>query len=444
MRPALRRPRSSTARRRALAIALAWLVALGGLVGLVGVGAPPAAGQGDGEPTTAGRGGDPTADPTVPSWAPDVQALLERRAAAVRSGDREGFLATVDPRADADFREAQERLFEGLASVPLASYELELRTEDVLDLSVAVSGHAADEVRLPAVEERHRIEGVDGVDAVGELWLTFVRRGDRWSVAADDEVADLGLRTQRRLWDFGPVTFTGGERVVVMSHPEDRDRAASLLDIAREGIERLRGTLDWEGPPKVLVALPGSTDHLEEILQTNFDLDNFVAFATSDVDRSVEAGGWRWTAPRVYAQEENLAGHDRDFQVETLHHELVHVVAFDRAGPHVPNWLHEGHADFLALGRPEPSAVPGSDGRLPLDHHFVTGGRDSILRAYRESTSAVAFLAERVGPDAPSRLFERLGSVRVEPGTWWYHLDRALADVYGGGFDEFESDWAGG
>lgn len=378
-------------------------------------------------------------------WESAVQELLDRRAAALVSRDREAFLATVDPRASDGFRDAQARLFDGAASVPLESYELTLRTEDAFDLSQGVpSGHGADEVRLPAVEERHRIRGVDAVDAVADLWLTFVRRGDRWFVNDDDDVADLGLLTQRWPWDYGPVTLVESDQVVVMADPADADRARSLLDITLEAFARLRRSLDWPAPPKVLVVLPRSTDELEKILQTNFDLSNFVAFATADVDRADEVGGWMWTSPRVFAQEANLARHGRDFQIETLHHELVHVVAFDKAGPNISNWIHEGHADWLALDRPRPRAVTGTDGRLPLDHEFVTGDGTSILRAYRESESAVAFLGARVGPDAPSRLFEELGAIRLTPGTWRYHLDAVLTSVYGAGFEPFQADWNGG
>lgn len=382
----------------------------------------------------------------VEAWEAAVQEVLDARVRAILGRDRDAFLDTVDPEAPQRFREAQATLFDGLATVPLESYSLEALTDDVSDLSGAVDGDrdGADEIRLPLVEERLHIEGIDDTDAVSDLWYTFARRGDRWFVNADDDLADLGLETQKHLWSFGPVTFVEGDRSVVMHRPGGEERARSLLDITEQGFDRLVQTLAWEAPPKVLVVLPESTGQLEEMLQTNFDLTNFVAFATADVDRSEEVGGWEWTAPRVFAQEQNLARHSLDFQIETLHHELVHVVAFDRAGPHIPNWLHEGHADYLALGQPRPSAVAGTDGDLPLDFQFITGGRDRILRSYRESTSAAAFLAQAVGPDAPSELFAALGAVRIEPGTWEYHLDQQLREIYGEGLAEFEADWNGG
>lgn len=383
-----------------------------------------------------------TTDPAA--WEIAVQGLLDRREAAVMARDETGFLDTVDPEARPGFREAQEVLFAGLATVPLERYDLILRSEDVYDLSAGVGDRRdADEVRLPAAEVRYRLAGIDAVDAVEVLWYTFVRRGEHWYVAADGDVADLGLQTSVNPWDFGPVTLVGGQDVAVVADPADVERGEALLDISDQGLGRLRRTLGWASPPKVLVMVPRTTSELEEILQTTFDLTNFVAFAAADVDRTAESG-WQWTAPRVYAQEQNLLRHDRDFQVETLHHELVHVVAFDRAGPFVPNWVHEGHADWEAFGRPPPERVPGSDGVLPLDYEFVAGGGTSILRSYRESVSAIAFLADEVGPDAPARLFERLGSVRVAPGTWRYHLDEAQREVWGSGSAAFEWTWNGG
>lgn len=380
------------------------------------------------------------------AWEAPVRDLLDARATAVLARDRGAFLATVDPLATETFRDAQRTLFDGLATVPFDSYSLDLRADEISDLHAAVldDRDRADEVRLPLVEERLRVTGIDSTDLVNDLWYTFVRRGDRWYVNEDNDLGDLGLLTQRMLWSFGPVALTEGSQVVVMSRPDDVERAQSLLAITEEGYQRLRRTLDWPAPPKVLVTLPESTDQLEDILQTTFDLTNFVAFATADVERGADAGGWRWTAPRVYAQEANLARHARDFQVETLHHELVHAFGFERAGPFITNWIHEGTAEYEALGHPAPSSVPGSDGKLPLDHEFVTGGRDRILRAYAESTSAVAFLADKAGEDAPKRLFEALGAVRVVPGTWEYHLDQALAAIYGNGTRAFEEDWSGG
>jgi hypothetical protein len=89
-------------------------------------------------------------------------------------------------------------------------------------------------------------------------------------------------------------------------------------------------------------------------------------------------------------------------------------------------------------------AVPGSDGVLPDDWEFTTGGGDSIIRAYDESTSGIAFLAARKGKNAPVDLLAKVGEARTAPGTSGYHVDQGLRAVYGTGFDQFRKDWNGG
>jgi hypothetical protein len=394
------------------------------LVVLVGTALPvaPAAGQADRE---AG-----------------VKATLDQRVRAIRSGDRAAFLDTVEPGAGEDFRTRQARLFDGLRTLPLVGFELRLRTDEAPDLSAGLRArYAADDVFLPVVEARYRIEGTDRIDAVDTFFYTFLLRDGRWRIASDTDVEDLGLPSSRNLWDFGPVALRRSPHFTLVFDPADRSRAEALLKLADQGFDRLASTFDRPLPEQVVVILPHSLDQLRDILQATFDLTNFVAFATAGVDRD---RGWESTAPRVYVQDANLANNPRSFQLETLHHELIHVAAFSAAGPFVPAWVHEGLADWMATGRGGPHKVEGSDARLPDDYEFTTGGGDAIVRAYQESTSAMAFLAKAKGRDAPLDLLVGAGRPRVAPGTPRYHVGQALRRLYGSGIDEFEKTWDGG
>jgi len=69
-----------------------------------------------------------------------VRQVLAQRVDAVKRGDRAAFLDTVDPSASAEFKVGQGRLYDGLRSLPLASYELRLRTDEVPDLSAGLAG----------------------------------------------------------------------------------------------------------------------------------------------------------------------------------------------------------------------------------------------------------------------------------------------------------------
>jgi hypothetical protein len=371
-----------------------------------------------------------------------IRAVLDAREAAVRTGDREAFLATVDPGASDEFKAAQGALFDGLRTVPLAHYELVLRTDEVPDLAGGLDDrYTADEVFLPAVEARYRIEGVDAVDALDGFFYTFLRRQGRWRIVSDTDVEDLGLPSARNLWDFGPVARASSAHFTVVFVPTDRTRAETLLGLAEQARERLAAGFDRPLPDQILLVLPHTVDQLAEMLQSTFDLTNFVAFAAASVDRDET---WKATAPRVFIQDVNLARSRRSFQLETLHHEFVHVAAFPLAGPFVPAWVHEGVADWLAKGRERASEVAGSDEVLPEDFEFTTGGLDAIVSAYQESTSAMAFLAQAKGPDAPVDLLVEAGHARLAPGTTDYHVDAALRALYGKGLADFQADWGGG
>src|SRR5204862_7817942 len=147
---------------------------------------------------------------------------------------------------------------------------------------------------------------------------------------------------------------------------------------------------------------------LAALIESTFDLTNFVAFVNYV---GIRDSGFEPTAPRIFIQDRNLSRYPRDFQVRTLSHELVHAAASSLAGPLIPAWVHEGIADWIAKGRPTGERRPGgSDGVLPRDYEFVTGGSSGIVRAYSESRSALSYLSSRFGLGAPSRFFATLGA----------------------------------
>ena len=379
-----------------------------------------------------------------PSREEAVRQLLAQRDDALKRGDRAAFLDTVDPAATEEFKVRQGHLFDGLRSLPLASYSLELRTDEAPDLGAGLAAKypSAEEVFVPPVEARYRLTGVDTVDAVDGYYFTFLLREGRWRIVSDRDLEDVGLPSARNLWDYGPVNHQRTEHFTILHDPADRKRAEALAPLCEQGYSRLTSAAFGRAlPAQIVVVLPHSLDQLREILQATFDLSNFVAFASASVDRDQD---WQSTAPRVYVQDTNLSRSRRDFQLQTFHHEFVHVAAFPLAGPFVPSWIHEGLADWMATGEENPEDVEGSDGVLPEDWEFTTGGSEGIIRAYDESTSAMAYLAAEKGRTAPLDLLVRVGEQRAAPGTSRYRVDQALRAVYGAGLDQFEKDWNGG
>jgi hypothetical protein len=371
--------------------------------------------------------------------------VLDARVAALGAGDRDAWLATVDPAAPKEFRDAQGRLFDGLRSVPIETYSLEVRLDDTGDLAAGAGWSAkygGAPVQLPETRQRHRLRGYDTVDAVDSLWLTFVERDGGWYVAGDEDLAPLGLDTARGLWDFAPVDVLATEHLLTIFHPGQRSRATALSGIAEEAIAILEQRWDQPWPGRIPLILPADTAELERLLQSTIDLDKFLAFVSYGADRDE---GWTATAPRIYIQDANLSTYGRDFQLETLVHELAHAAGAPLAGPFVSAWVHEGLADWVATGRPMRERKPkGSDGVLPRDFEFSTGAQSSIIEAYRESRSAASFLAARGGRGAPTALFRELGAVRVAPGNADHHVDAALRRVVAAdfGLPDLTAGWA--
>ena len=385
-------------------------------------------------------GGSPPAHAQTDPLAA-VQAVLDVREDAVRRGDRDRFLSTVDPEAPASFRAAQVRSFDGLRALPLASYDLTARVEDSGDLAVAAEGrYGAARVFLPETRQAYRFEGYDDRDAVDELWLTFVERKGRWYVGGDTDLEALGLESDRHLWDLGPVRVERRDRVAVLSRPEHAERAAALAAITEDALDAFARTWDQPWGGSVIVVLPGSVDELERLLESTVDLDKFVAFAGY---RVLPDADFAATAPRVFIQEARLGRYGREQQVETLVHELVHAASAPLSGPFVPGWVHEGVADWAATGRSTGERrPPGGDATLPRDFELSTGPQASIVRTYKESRAAMSLLAAREGPGAPTAFFRTLGAARVEPGSVDHQVDAALRESAGMSLGELEAAWA--
>jgi hypothetical protein len=370
-----------------------------------------------------------------------VNQTLAARTTAVRNGDRKAFLATVDPQAPAAFRSAQARMFDGLRTVPLTGFTLQARVDATGDLSAGLAGaYGNAPVFLPETRMVYRITGYDERDAVDNVWYTYVQRGGRWYVAADDDLEDVGVLTARNLWDFGPVQEQRSDHFIILSHPEQAERAAALIGIAEESATALVSRWDQPWSGRIPMVLPGSIEELAKMLQSTFDLTKFVAFV---VYQPIRDDGFGTTAPRVYVQDRNLSRYTRDFQLTTLTHELDHAAVAPLAGPNIPSWVHEGVADWVATGQSTGERKPkGSDGLLPRDYQFTTGSSAEIVRSYAESRSAVSYLASRFGVGAPSQLVRALGELGTPPGSVDFNLDATMRRLFNISFAQFQSAWA--
>jgi hypothetical protein len=390
----------------------------------------------------------------MPDRRDAIQALLDARAEAYLARDRAAFMATIAGDS-APFRSRQEDFFQFSRAIPFESYRLEADWDHFGDLARPVDASRypnADDVVILLVHEKYAIRGFDQRPAVEDYVLTFVERDGEWLIAEDSDLDSVGLQSVRHLWDSGPVVVESSEHFTIYRHPCGEDGAcvalpADFLATSEEALAHV--DRHWHVPwrHKVLVLVPTTTEELGRMLQSTFELDNFVAFAysTYETGESFDLSGYR-----IMLNWPQIAGRDSNSIRAIMSHELLHVATRSVTGPFVPTFVEEGLAEHVgragdsdALSFLESEVASGAfDGKLPRDFEFVTGDGFDIFRSYQEALSAIDFLARRWGESDLRRFYLRLGRPEFAAGTSTYHVDRALRATIGRGYDGFERAWA--
>ena len=344
-----------------------------------------------------------------------VHDLLATRSNAVLSHDRAAFLATVDPLATA-FRTRQAALVDALARVPIAtwSYTLDPSSERPWMAALDWRTRWAGDVAL-----RYRLDGGDPAPALRRQHLTFVLRSGRWYVGADD---DAGHRTQRDLWDEGPVVTVRRPGVLVLGHPSS---APLLADLAREtqrAVRRVTALWGRGWSRQVLVVVPSSQAELARLVPGAGALDQAAALAAADLEPAAAGhpGPARPVGDRVLVNPPVFARLGPLGRRVVLTHEVTHVASRTASGASVPTWLVEGLADWIGYsGLEVPLSVSARElqadvqaGRLP-DHLPTDAAYDGsdprLAQTYEQSWRAVSLIASRYGAAALLRLYRDLG-----------------------------------
>lgn len=386
--------------------------------------------------------------PAPSAWEVQVQAMLDRRASAVERGDERAFVDTMRgaPRAFADGRRTW---FRRLRALPLGTYRLELFRNEFGDLATPADARRyGGEVHVVQVKERVSFRGLDRAPTYEDLFLTVRNDGQGWSVVSDTDREELFLLSMRNLWDFGPVEIVQRDRIMVVVHPAQRDVAGTILAAAQQArtTTKSRWPYPWSDP--IVIMVPSTVDELARILQTQFDLSAFVAFASSSVDRT---RGWALSGDRVFLHWPNFSRYGSSFQQRILAHEFLHLATRATTGPFVPAFMDEGIAQYYGENeRPGPRPEERRrirngtfSRRVPADWQFTVGSNSDIFLSYELSDSFVTYLGARFDSGAGARVYRALAAESpVSPGTSLYHVERAFRATFRVSFEDLERGWA--
>ena len=376
-----------------------------------------------------------------------VRLLLAARSDAVMTRARAGFLATVDPSATA-LRTRQAASFDALSAVPLASFDFELEPLSQRPADVQLdTRYGRGQWWAPQVWFSYRLEGFDERPTVVEQHLTFVRRGGRWLLGADDDFAAVGLSTPRALWDRGPVHAERAPGVLVLGHPESARLMRNVAMLVGVAVPRVTAGWGTGWSQRVVVLVPRDATELAGLLGSDNDLSRIAAVATAEL-----AGGGAYdpSGDRVLVNPSTFSTLNQLGRQVVLTHEVTHVATRRATGPAVPSWLAEGLADHLAYRDVDlPLQVSARElaqdvragrvpDRLPRDQDF-TGTNPALSQAYEQAWLVVRLIAERYGEQRLLAFYRAVGAARGVDAT--DALEQALDTELGTTPDRLLSDW---
>jgi hypothetical protein len=382
-------------------------------------------------------------------WARDVafrrglQALLDERGKAMLNGDKEAFLAGVDPRAR-EYRRRQAKLFDAVAAVPLSvwSYTVLGKGPSLTASRRAALGQDAVTARI---QFRHKIAGYDAIDVRHEFVLTIAPRGERWQIVADSDGQTPPPATG--LWDFGPVTVVKGNRSLVLG----LDKAAALrryaeeVDSAIPAVSRVWGR-QW--PQRAVVVVPKDAKQMAAILGGKApDYTRIAAVTTGVFDSSAR----KYSADRIVLNPATYPQLRLIGRRVVLTHEVTHVATRAISDESVPLWLSEGFADYVGYLREDvPVRVAAGElltevrtgrapKRLPLPADADFSARDAKLAtAYERAWLACRFIADTWGQRALIRFYTAVGTSDEEASA---AVAAGLREVLGTTPAQFRAEW---
>jgi hypothetical protein len=310
----------------------------------------------------------------------ELPRLLDKRARAVLKGDRAAFLATVDKRQKAFYKD-QATEFANMRTVPFSTLAYKI-TERETSNGLRHRYHA-DQVVQVQVQTRYRFSGQDASPVLARHSYTFVLTRSVWRIA-DDRIRRG--RDDVEIWDAGPVRTRRSAHTLIVHHPGRELLAKRLLRVADRAYAQVGAAWTGRWERKAVILVPEDEREAERLVGAR-NLARVAAVASSSVESGASE---RVLGNRIVVNTDNVAQYnDLNLQV-LITHEMTHV-ATRTLGDGVPLLLVEGFADWAALA---PLGYPLAVTRPNLARRVLEGRFDGVLPRddqFRGSDAAVAY-----------------------------------------------------
>jgi hypothetical protein len=340
-----------------------------------------------------------------------VDAILLRRANAVRTVNEMLFLQDVDP-TNTTLRQEQKVLFANLVEIGFGEIGYSQAEERFGPAAARAHGSSTYLVR---VLMRYQIPKVDLAPVSTELGYTFVSRSGRWVLAADDDLdGELGPGAHREPWDLGRIEVQRGPRVMVLVEKGDTKRGRAIVTAAAQGLAEVTAYWPRKWLGSVLIAALDETavrdarfagEDAESAASTS---PAFSSLPGQDTAEGTVAAAYVVINPKERNRVDEIL----------LSHEITHAATADLGG-YEPLWLAEGAAEYVSWRGIE--AITGSgevskweqevvDQSLPAFSALPsdTGFYDKNTDVYGVSWLAVRYLIRTIGLNQVADLYEDL------------------------------------
>jgi hypothetical protein len=346
-----------------------------------------------------------------------IESALDRRADAVRRGDRRAFLTGLAT-GNRVLHDQQRTYFDNLVQLPLSTF----------DYTVDPTGMVRDgEDYWVVVDLAMQLHGFDDQPVVTRDRFRFTPEGQlgRFRLASVTDLPwEVENEVQRQPWDDDEIVVSRGTGVLGIFDEGSVRASGSLMASVQRGIVDVAGVVPSSWSQSVVVYALSDTAFLATLPglpggdPTGVDGVAFPVVAAADDDGGTDLVATRFVLhPRMLDQ----AGRARD---RLVRHELTHV-AIGEGDDRAPVWLSEGLAEFVSVQPLPPEKRTISEAaieaaregvtEMPADDAFNDAGTPGRASAnYGIAWFACEYLAASYGEASLWRLLSLLNEPNLD------------------------------